>query len=310
MAASSSKVAIVAAIAGNFLIAVTKFIAAAITGSSAMLSEGIHSLVDTGNGGLLLLGIRLSQRPADESHPFGYGLDLYFWTLIVAILIFGVGGGVSIYEGVRHLLHPEPVENPNVNYIVLALAVVFEGAAWYLALKGFLAIKGRRGVWEAIRKSKDPTTFTVLLEDSAALAGLVVAFLGVLLGQLTGNLYFDGAASVVIGLVLCAVASVLAYETRGLLIGESASPAMIEDIRQLADSDPAVDRIRRPLTMHFGPEKILLNLDIQFQRGLRVEELESAVDRLEKTIRERYPRITRIFLEVERIEDADAGPQR
>lgn len=307
MATSGSKLAIYGAIAGNFAIAVTKFIAASVSGSSAMLTEGIHSLVDTGNGLLLLLGIRLSERPADEEHPFGYGLERYFWTLIVAILIFGLGGGISIYEGIQHLRHPNPLTDPTMNYIVLGFAVVFEGIAWVLALRGFLQMKGSAGVWATIRSSKDPTSFAVLFEDTAALLGLFVAFVGIFVGHWLGNPYFDGAASIVIGLILTSVASVLIYETRGLLIGESAKPEVIASIRELAQADKAVDKIRRPLTIHFGPDQVLLALDVQFRDELTSDEVEQAVDRLEEAIRTRHPEIRHIFLEADSI---SAGAER
>lgn len=304
MASADSKVAVYAAIAGNFLVAVTKFAAAGISGSSAMLSEGIHSLVDTGNGLLLLLGIHRSQRPADEQHPFGYGKELYFWTLIVAVLIFGVGGGVSIYEGVNHVLRPRELQNPTVNYIVLGLSALFEGFAWSLALRGFLRIKGEGSIWRAIRTSKDPTTFVVLFEDSAALVGLLIAFLGIYLGQALDLPQLDGAASVVIGLLLAAVALVLIVETRGLLIGESADPEIVKSIREIANAHGDVERISHPLTMHFGPEQILVALDVEFRDTLSAEEVEEAIDRLEETIRARHPRIKHIFLEADSISAA------
>ncbi len=308
--ASESKIAIFAAIAGNLMVAVTKFIAAGITGSSAMISEGIHSVVDTGNGLLLLLGIRLSRRPADDSHPFGYGLELYFWTLIVAILIFAVGGGISIYEGIIHMRHPEPMQNPFWNYVVLWLAILFEGASWGFALKGFVAAKGRRSAWKTIRTTKDPTLFTVLFEDSAALLGLVVALIGVYLAHRLDAPILDGAASVVIGVVLCAVATLLAWETRALLLGESADPAVIERIETIARSDPSVAAIRKPLTMHFGPEQILLNLDIQFLPTLTILEVEAAIDRLERRIRQEYPQFRHIFIEVDAIRRAGANSRK
>lgn len=315
MAASGSKIAIYGAIAGNFAISVTKFIAAAITGSSAMLSEGIHSVVDTGNGALLLLGIRLSQRPADEEHPFGYGLDLYFWTLIVAVLIFGIGGGVSFYEGVRHVQHPGELQDPTANYIVLGLAIIFEGAAWWLALKGFLQSKHEdQGVWQAIRHSKDPTTFAVLFEDSAAMLGLVVAFLGIYFGHLLEMPVLDGVASIVIGLILMGVALLLIRETRGLLIGESADPETVLSVREIATTDPAVQRVRRPMTLHFGPDTVLLALDVQFRDELSADDVEVAVDRLEETIRGRHPQIKHIYLEADSISSGKerrgkSGPQ-
>jgi cation diffusion facilitator family transporter len=307
MASPSSRLVIAAAITGNLAVAVTKFVAAAFTGSAAMLAEGIHSLVDTGDGLLVLLGMHLSRRPPDETHPFGHGLDLYFWTLIVAILIFAVGGGMSVLEGILHLLDPAPLENPAWNYAVLGLAAVFERAAWGVALKGFVAVKGTKGIWEAVHESKDPTKFVVLFEDTAALLGLLIAFLGILLGQLLGIPSLDGLASILIGLILAAVAVVLAYESRGLLLGESADPKTVASIRALAEADSAVERVRHPLTMHFGPEQVLLNLDVQFRRGLSAPELEPAVDRLEAAIRARHPQIKHIFLEGDAIRARPGG---
>jgi cation diffusion facilitator family transporter len=309
----SSKRAIFAAIGGNLAIATTKFAAAAFSGSSAMLSEGIHSLVDTGNGLLLLLGIRLSQRPADERHPFGHGKELYFWTLIVAILIFAIGGGMSMYEGITHISHPNPLENPLWNYVVLGLAVVFEGYSWSVALREFRAVQRDQKLWQAIHTSKDPTIFTVLFEDSAALLGLGVALVGVYLGHRLRNPYLDGVASIIIGVILAGVAVLLAAETRGLLVGESAATEVVDSIRAVAEGDPAVERTGPPLTMHLGPHEVLLNLEIQFRRGLSAAEVEAAVDRVESAIRSRYPDVIRIFIEAEslsargrRIDERDA----
>ncbi len=294
---AQSKKAVYAAIVGNLAIAVMKFAAAALTGSSAMLSEGIHSLVDTGNGGLLLLGIRLSRKPADATHPFGYGKELYFWSLIVAVTIFGVGGGISIYEGVLHLLHPQPLEDPTWSYVVLGLAFVFEAIVLYIALMQFLAEKGEQGVWQSIRTSKDPTTFVVVFEDTAALLGLVVAFLGIYLAHRLGNPYLDGAASVVIGVILCSVAAFLAYESKSLLVGEGADPQTLESISALAEADSAVEAIERPLTMHFGPDTVLLTFNARFGASVSAAEAEAAVLRLEQVIQEKHPEITHIFIE-------------
>ena len=216
-----SKKVIYAAFAGNLLIAVTKFGAAIVTGSSAMLSEAVHSLVDTGNQGLLLYGLRRAQRPPDEAHPYGYGMELYFWTFVVAILIFGLGAGVSVYEGVQGLLHPHAITNPAISYVVLAVAMVFEAGAWTIAFREFRKQKGRAGYIESIRRSKDPTVFTVLLEDSAAMLGLVFAFIGILAGQLLEMPALDGVAAICIGAILALVAALLAYEAKGLLIGRS-----------------------------------------------------------------------------------------
>ena len=296
---TTSKKAIFAAIGANVAIAATKFVAAAFTGSSAMLSEAIHSLVDSGNGLLLLLGIRMSRKPADLSHPFGYGKELYFWTLIVAIMIFAVGGGMSMYEGVIHLTHPTPLQNPLWNYIVLGLAIVFEGYSWSVAVKEFRAAGQGQEVWRAIHTSKDPTLFTVLFEDSAALLGLLVALAGVYLGHQLENPYLDGIASVVIGIILAAVAVLLAYESKGLLVGESADTEAVASIRALTEADPAVERVMPPLTMHLGPHEILLNLEIEFHEALTAGEIEAAIDRIEKNIRSRHPDIKRIFIEAE-----------
>jgi cation diffusion facilitator family transporter len=297
--AASSRKAIIAAIAGNLAIAVTKFIAAAVTGSSAMLAEGIHSVVDTGNGGLLLLGVRRSRRPADAAHPFGYGSELYFWTLIVAVLVFALGGGVSIREGIEHLKHPRPPENPAVNYVVLLLAFLFESGSWLVAYREFGKARGGRGLWEAIKGSKDPATFAVLLEDTAAVLGLVIAFVGLVLVERLGNPVFDGAASIAIGAVLCVTALVLLRETKGLLMGESADPEVVEGIRALARAHPAVIQAEAPLTMHMGAQDILVNLNVQFRPELGAGDVEQAVDTLEAAIRERYPEVTRIFVEAE-----------
>ena len=297
----SAKKTIYAAMAANFAIAVTKFIAASVTGSSAMLSEGIHSVVDTGNELLLLWGLRLSKRPADDSHPFGYGQELYFWTLIVALFIFAIGGGMSIYEGINHIQHPEPLGDPRWNYIVLGLAVVFEGYSWNIALQEFLASKDEDTLWKAIRASKDPTIFTILFEDTAALVGLFVAFVGVLSGHLLGNVYLDGVASITIGVILCGVAILLAAESKGLLIGEGAKPETVADIREITNNDPAVDKVIKVLTLHFGPQEILLNLEIKFVEDLKTEELAVVVERLENSISNRHPEIQNIFIEAKSI---------
>lgn len=294
----SNKV-IYAAITANLAIAVTKFTAAGFTGSSAMISEGIHSLVDTGDAGLLLLGEHRSQKPADDEHPFGYGKELYFWTLIVAILIFSLGGGMSFYEGLHHLFHPTPIENPVWNYAVLAIAALFESYSFSIAVKRFVAVKGEKRVWEAIHRSKDPTDFVILFEDSAALLGLAVAFLGIFLGQVFGNPYFDGVASILIGVILGTVAVLLARETKGLLIGEGADQETSKDIRRLAQSDPAVENVKRALTMHFGPDTILLAMDLQFRKELSAAEVNNSIDQLERRIRHGHAKITHIFIESE-----------
>ena len=297
----SAKKTIYAAMAANFAIAVIKFIAASFTGSSAMLSEGIHSVVDTGNELLLLLGLRLSKKPADDSHPFGYGQELYFWTLIVALFIFAIGGGMSIYEGINHLRHPEPLTDPRWNYVVLGLAAIFEGYSWNIALQEFLASKKEDSFWKAIKASKDPIVFTILIEDTAALVGLLVAFIGVFSGHLLGNIYLDGVASIVIGVILCGVAILLASESKGLLIGEGATAETVASIRKITSSDPAVDKVVKVLTLHFGPQEILLNLEIKFVQDLATEELAIAVERLESSISSQHSEIQNIFIEAKSI---------
>ncbi|EAR20989.1 cation diffusion facilitator family transporter [Nitrococcus mobilis] len=298
MAAGSKKV-IIAALIGNSLIAATKFAAAAVTGSSAMLSEGIHSVVDTGNQGLLLLGLARSKRPANAEHPFGHGKEVYFWSFVVAILLFALGAGISIYEGVSHILAPRPIVNPLVNYIVLGLAMIFEAGAWYVAFREFKRAKGNRGYLEAVHEGKDPTLFVVLFEDSAAMLGLLVAFTGIFIGQLTGNLYFDGAASIVIGLILGGTAAWLAYETKGLLIGESAGADTVNGIREIARTTAGVIRVNEVLTMHMGPEYILVNISATFADDITATEIEDNIAAMDKKIKSAYPFIRRVFIEAE-----------
>ena len=231
--ASSRKLVIYAALIGNALIAIMKFIAASITGSSAMFSEGIHSVVDTGNQMLLLYGLKQAKKPADDRFPFGHGKEIYFWSFVVAIMIFAVGAGISIYEGIHRLLNPTPLDNILVNYIVLTLAMIFEGAAWFFAFKEFKQAKGKWGYIEAVQRGKDPSIFVVLFEDSAAMLGLLVALLATFLTQITGNLYFDGIASIIIGFILAGTAMWLAFETKGLLIGESANIHVVNGIKKI-----------------------------------------------------------------------------
>ena len=298
MAASSKKV-IIAALIGNTLIAVTKFAAAAITRSSAMLSEGIHSLVDTGNQILLLYGLRRSKQPPDREFPFGYGKELYFWSFVVAIMIFAVGAGVSIYQGVLHTLHPRPLANPEVNYIVLGLATIFEGSAWIFAWREFKKHRGKRGIVRAVREGKDPSMFVVLFEDSAALLGLAAAFVGVILSDATGAHYFDGAASILIGLILGATAAWLAYETKGLLIGEAARPEVVGEIRRIVRSFPEVDSVNEVLTLHMGPDYILVNLSVDFVDTATAERIEGIIAAMDRQLKERFPRVKRVFVEAE-----------
>lgn len=299
MSTESRKV-IFAALAGNTLIAITKFIAAALTGSSAMLSEGIHSLVDTGNQFLLLYGLRQSKKPADENFPFGHGKEVYFWSFIVAILIFALGGGVSVYEGIDHLRFPETISNPKINYIVLALALAFEGAAWLFAMYQFSKAKGKWGYLEAIQRAKDPSVFVVIFEDSAAILGLLLAFAGVGLSQLTGIPYFDGIASILIGFILIGTAIWLASETKGLLIGESANKEIVRGIREIIKANAIIDGVNEVLTMHMGPDYILANISVVFKDSCQTGEIETAIAGIDKSIKATYPQIKRIFIEAEK----------
>lgn len=303
----SSKIAIYGAIAANSAIAVSKFVAAFFTGSSAMLSEGIHSLVDTGNGILLLIGIRLSKKPPDQAHPFGYGNEIFFWSFIVAILIFALGGGIAIYEGVQHLLHPRQLANVQWNYLVLIMAMIFEGAALRVALREFKTTRRNRPFFQALRESKESTTIAVVVEDSAALIGLLIALLSVLLGQLTGWVYFDGIGSVLIGLLLVGVSFFFAVECKALLVGEGLGAANVEKIQMILEKEPRIARHHRPLSLYFGPNEVLVNLDVHFVDGLSSDEIEETVDRVEKRIKEAVPKVNRIYIEAETIQSRKKG---
>lgn len=313
--ATESKTAIFAAIAGNLAIAATKFVAALFTGSSAMLSEGIHSVVDTGNGGLMLFGIYKSRKPPDEAHPFGHGRELYFWTLIVGILIFAIGGGMSVYEGFTHLAHPVSTEDPTWNYAVLGFATLFEGTTWVFGWKAFSAERGKKGVLEAIHTSKDPTSFSVLLEDSAALVGLVLAFLGIFLGRQLGLPQLDGVASVLIGVLLCAVAVLMVYESKGLLVGEGLDRDTLEELRALVDADPDVEHVQHLHTIYQGARSVLLVIELRFRHTTSEPEIRRAVARLKRNVQARYPEIRRIFFGAESLaedglDEVAAGPGR
>ena len=299
MSTSASKKVIYAALIGNLLIAITKFIAAGMTGSAAMLSEGIHSVVDTGNQGLLLYGLWRSRKPADEQFPFGHGKEVYFWSFVVALMIFAVGAGVSIYEGVHRLVSPQHMERVLVNYIVLGLAMVFEGGSWLFAVKEFSRTKGRRGFIEAVHRDKNPSVFVVLFEDSAAMLGLLVALAGIIIGQVTGDPRWDGIASIVIGLILGGTAAWLAWETKSLLVGESALPEVVRDIRRLAAESPEVEHVNEVLTLHMGPEFILVNLSVDFDNCISADQVELAIQRLDSRIKRAHPLVKRVFIEGE-----------
>jgi cation diffusion facilitator family transporter len=294
---AGSKVAIYGAIAANVAIAATKFMVAGITGSSAMLSEGIHSSVDTFNGVLLLVGIRLSQRPATPEHPFGHGKELYFWSLIVAVLIFGLGGGVSFFEGVQHIRHPQPLHDPAWNYMVLGAAALFEGISFTIALRQFLKQAGAEPFWEAIHRSKDPTTYTVLAEDSAALAGLAIAAAGIWLSHRFDRPELDGAASLLIGVLLAVVATFLTWQSRDLLIGEGIRPETARAIRSIALAVPQVRDVGRVLSMYVGPDDALVTMDLDFDEGTAAADASLAIADVERQVRKRFPMIKRLFIE-------------
>lgn len=297
--AGSSKKVIFAALVGNAAIAAMKFFAAAFTGSSAMFSEGIHSVVDTGNQILLLFGLKQAKKPADKRYPFGHGKEVYFWSFVVAILIFAVGAGLSAVKGYEHIVHPQVITDPIWNYVVLSIALIVEGIVFFVAIKEFHKSKGERDYLEAIQQGKDPAMFVVLLEDAAALLGLFVAMLGVALSQLTGNYIYDGVASAVIALILAAIAALLAYETKGLLIGESANEEVVSGIRKLVSESPAVERVNEVLTVHMGPEYILVNLSVDFIDTFHTQEMETAIAKIDKNIKEKFTHVSRIFIEAE-----------
>ncbi|MCZ4280153.1 cation diffusion facilitator family transporter [Kiloniella laminariae] len=299
MAGHSSRVVIFAALAGNFLIAITKAGAAAYTGSSAMFSEAIHSAVDTGNQGLLLYGLHRSKRSPDARHPYGYGRELYFWAFVVALLIFAVGSGVSIYEGIHKIFNPEPIENPMVNFIVLGAAMVFEGAAWIIAFREFRTSVKDGKYFAAVSASKDPSIFAVLLEDSAAMLGLIVATLGLALGLWLDIPELDGVASVAIGILLAAIAWVLAYETKGLLVGEGADPEVEVAIRRIIAQQSHVLKTNEILSLQNGPMDILVTLSLDFKDGVSSENVEDTISRMEKQIRTARPDVRKVFIEAQ-----------
>lgn len=290
-----SKIAILAALVGNLAIAVIKFIASYITGSSAMVSEAIHSLVDSGNQILLLVGLSKSKKPPDLEHPYGHGREVYFWSFVVAVAIFAVGGGVSIYEGVRHMLAPARIEDPFWNYAVLGSAFVFESISWFFGWRAFRNRLGNQGPLEAIRRSKDPTTFIVIFEDSAALIGLVIAFLGVFIGHELRNPYLDGLASLLIGTMLAMMAAFLAYETKGLLIGEGYDRNTLNQLHKIISSDPSIEHVNAVLTLFIGPEEVMLTAEVQFRDHLTAPEIRAAVQRIKTNVTTEYPEIKRIY---------------
>ena len=295
-AASGSRLAIYAALAGNLAIAIAKFVAAALSGSSAMLSEGVHSLVDTVNELLLLYGLRRAARPADASHPFGYGRELYFWSFIVALLVFALGAGVSLYEGIAHVRNPEPASNHTLNYVVLGLSILFEGGSWWVSLREFRARKGAMGYVQAFRESKDPSLFTVLLEDSAALIGLFIALLGLLAAQWLQMPELDGVASIGIAAVLACSAFVLARESKGLLIGEPAARPLSDALRRIAGADPDVRAVNGVLSVQMGPEQVVAALSAEFEDQRSTAQIEACIERIERAARAEHPELQSLFV--------------
>ena len=301
--AGEAKAAVVAAVVGNILVAATKFVAAFFSGSAAMLSEAIHSAVDTANDSLMLYGMRRSRQPADRDHPFGYGRELYFWTLIAGILIFALGGGMSILNGAQHILQPHAADHVGWSYAVLAAAMLFEGGSWLYGFRAFRAERRGRGVLETIHESKNPTTFATLLEDSAALAGLVLAFAGLYASIQLEAPWLDGASSVLIGVLLCLVAIVMVYESQSLLIGEGVAGATLAALRGIVEQEAAVARVARLSTAYLGPEQIVLAIELRFRDGTSLAEIRSTLARIKAAIGDRYPRIQRIFIDTASIED-------
>jgi cation diffusion facilitator family transporter len=302
-----ANIVLYAALAANLGIAVAKFVAAAITGSSSMLTEGVHSLVDSGNQGLLLYGQRRAKQPPDEEHPFGYGRELYFWAFVVAILIFGLGAGVSIYEGWKHIAAPAQLRDPLVNYIVLGVALLLEGTSWGIALREFAASKGEMGWWEAVRESKDPAGFIVLFEDSAALAGLLVAGVGIWASHAWNDPRIDGAASMVIGCILAAVAILLAREAKGLLIGERANIEVIACVRAVLDRQPGIVHVNHVRTIHTAPDRIFVAVSADFADDLTMGAGETLIEAIEAELKTTMPMLSSIYIRPEKAEDAVAA---
>ncbi|CAN5289540.1 cation diffusion facilitator family transporter [soil metagenome] len=292
------------ALAANLGIAVAKFAAAAISGSSSMLTEGVHSLVDSGNQLLLLYGQHRARCPADRAYPFGYGRELYFWAFVVAILIFGVGAGVSVYEGWAHIIVPEPLGDPTINYIVLGIAFALEGTSWFLAIRQFNAKRGTAGWWESVRRSKDPAAFIVLFEDSAALIGLAFAGIGIWASHHFGDPRLDGVASIAIGIILAVVAIMLAREAKGLLIGESANPAMIEQLYRAIDLRPQITSVNHIRTIHTAPDAVFVAISADFEDRLTMGEGERLIEEIEAELKAAIPELTSIYIRPERRQDA------
>ncbi len=310
MASRSSSRVIYAALLGNLLVAATKFTAAAFTGSSAMVSEAVHSLVDTGNEVLLLYGLSRAARPPDELHPLGHGRELYFWSFIVTLLIFALGAGISVYEGIRHVIAPAAIRNSGVNYAVLILALVFEGGSAAVALKEFRAVKGKRGYWEAARQSKDPTMFMVLFEDSAALLGLVIALAGIAASEALRIPALDGVASIGIGCLLGLVAVFLARETKGLLIGEPAESEVVSSICAIARAHRGIEQAKGLFTVHLGPDQIVAAIGVDFADDLSAGEVETIVAAVKDRVRKAHPEIVLLLINPQSLDTVRRVPAR
>ena len=298
--AGSSRIVIYGALAANAAIAIAKFVAAGITGSSSMLSEGIHSAVDGSNELLLLWGEHRSERPPDRSHPFGYGRELYFWSFVVAILIFGLGAGLSVYEGWQHIMDPEELTDPLVNYVVLGAAFLFESVSWGIAVRALGRTKGARSWWQAVRWSKDPSTVVVLLEDSAALVGITIAAGGIWLSHWLEEPRIDGAASILIGVVLAVVAALVAREAKGLLIGEPADEAVIDRVEALLRAEAGVTAVNHVRTIHTAPNRVFVAASVDFEDGLTMGRGEALIEALEERLRAEMPELTSIYIRPEK----------
>ena len=296
MSSESNKIVVYAALFGNLAIALVKFVAAYLTNSSAMLSEASHSVVDTLNEILLLYGMKKAEQRPDAHHPFGYGRELYFWAFIVALMVFALGAIVSIYQGILHIIHPEEMQDPMINYIVLGIAILCEGFSWTVALRTFRKMKGKMGYFEAFRRSKDPTTFTVLFEDTAALVGLFIALTGIFLAHQLNIPELDGAASILIGVVLAVSAWLLARETKGLLLGETADPRLRENVLNIAQQDAAVYSANGVLTEQMGAHQVIASLSLEFKDDLTSDEIEACVNRIEAQIKQLHPEIITLFV--------------
>ncbi|MBQ9057891.1 MAG: cation diffusion facilitator family transporter [Atopobiaceae bacterium] len=295
-----STASVIAAIVANIAVGIVKFIAAFVSGSSAMISEGIHSIVDSGNGLLILLGLKRSERPADRAHPLGYGQELYFWTLIVSVMIFALGGGFSIYEGISHIRHYDPTEpmgSPIINYVVLVATMIIEGSSLTVALRQFNAARGTKRPLQFIKEAKDPSLFTVVLEDSAAMIGLVIALIGVFISHAVGDPRIDGVASILIGIILCLVAVLLLRETKGLLIGEGLLAQDVGKIERIVEAHPQVVECGRILSLFMGPHDLLLAMDVTFDKSVPADDVVACVSDIEAQIQEEFPDATRIFIE-------------